>query len=409
MKLYVDLGLIKKGSKVKFTSTNDSIVLKESTIAVPGRMRSTSKVARIEVVIQGREKDASGIIEARVANYFAQCRVDVKERVSPPPSGVSGLFKDWDFDHRLSKNQQSALDTIEGSPTQGYILINSSHPINRRYFGEKPEKAKALLSHKSSLYVAELILNEALGRMISDAYQKDVIPKNHGPAIDIPFYIAERKLVMGDKIYDGFVFAELSGLEARRVNRLEEAKQKTEMTETELLENMEDRPRTMVEMYFGLGEQSRHTLEEIGTRFKITRERVRQIVNKALARNHAEKEGTEDVAYSEEADTRDYILEEGNRLKSEAERVVAVSAKMYATTPEKLYEHSRRANVVVPRQIAMYLLRNDIGLSFPSIGRQFNRDHTTVIHSCNKVKEMVGKNAKIRNRIEKVRKLLSSV
>ena len=175
-----------------------------------------------------------------------------------------------------------------------------------------------------------------------------------------------------------------------------------------MLESMEQRARTMVEMHFGLGEQPQHTLEEIGTRFKITRERVRQIINEALARTHAEKAGETDVDIEQEASTRDYILEEENRLKSEAERAVAITARMYETTPEKLYEHTRRAEVVVPRQIAMYLLRNELGLSFPSIGRQFNRDHTTVIHACTKVEEMVRKSTRIWGRVERIRKILAS-
>jgi len=405
LNLYVDLSLIKKGSKVTFSSTNNSIVLKKSKILVPRRMRATSKVAKMEIVFRGLKNDESGIVEARIGSYLAQCRVDIKEKKNVPPSGVTGLIKDWDFDDRLSRDQQSVLDSMEGSPTQGFILINSSHPINKRYFGENPLKKEALQSHKAQLYIAELILNESLGRMIKEAYEKDVIPKNYGPAIDIPFYIAQKKFELGDIIYDGFVDAEPTGLETRRIDKLEEAKHRSEMSEAELLENMEDRPRAMVEMYFGLGEQRRHTLEEIATRSNITRERVRQIINAALAATHEEKK-EEERLYDEEAGTRDYIQEEEKRLESEAERVIEKSAQMYGVPVEKLYEHTRRADVVIPRQIAMYLLRTDIGLSFPSIGRQFNRDHTTVIHACNKVKEMVGKNTKIRNRIEKIKKLV---
>lgn len=405
LSLYVDLATVKKGTKITFTSTNDSIVLKKGKISVPSRMRTTPKVAKMEVAIRGLKNDESGIIEASVGGYLAQCRVDIKVKKDHPPSGVTGLFKDWDFDNGLSKNQQSALDPMEGSPTQGFILINSSHPINKRYFGDNPQKKDALGSHKAQLYLAELILNESLGRMINEAYQKGVIPKNYGPAIDIPVYIAQKKLEFGEIIYDCFVDAEPTGLEARRSNRLEEAKQKNEMDETELLENMEERPRAMVEMYYGLGDQRRHTLEEIATRSGITRERVRQIINKALAPTHANKE-EDGGPFDDEADTHDYILAEENRLKSEAERIVNTSARMYGVTTEELYEHTRRANVVVPRQIAMYLLRTDLGLSYPSIGKQFDRDHTTVIYACNKVKEMAEKSVRVSNRIEKIRKLM---
>jgi chromosomal replication initiator protein len=160
----------------------------------------------------------------------------------------------------------------------------------------------------------------------------------------------------------------------------------------------------MVEMYYGLGDQRRHTLEDIATRSGITRERVRQIINKALAPTHTDKE--DDAALFDEADSHDYILAEENRLKSETERIIDTSAQVYGVIPKELLEQTRRANVVIPRQIAMYLLRTDMSLSFPSIGKLFNRDHTTVIHACNKVKKMIEKSVMFSNRIEKIKKLV---
>ncbi len=405
--LYVDLTTVKKGTKITFTSTNDSIVLKKSKIVVPKRMRTTPKVAKMEIPFRGLKDDESGIIKASVGEYLAQCRVDVKERQVVPPSGITGLFKDWDFDDGLSKNQQSTFDPVDGSPTHGFILINSSHPINKRYFGENPEKKEAIKYHKAQLYLAELILNEALSRMINEAYQKGVIPQNYGPGIDIPFYVAEKKFELGGIIYDCFVETEPTKSEKKRVSRLDNVMQKAEMDETSLLENMDERPRNMVEMYFGLGEQRRYTLEEIATKAGVTRERIRQIISKALAATYAETQEDE-YLYAGEASARDYIQEEENRLRSEAEKIAEVSARIYGVKVKELYEHTRRAPVVVPRQIAMYLLRTELGLSFPSIGQQFNRDHTTVMHACNKTKEMIEKNTRIKNRVERIKKLIVS-
>lgn len=407
LNLYVDLTLIKTGSKISFTSTNNSIVLKKTRISVPSRMRTTSKVAKMEVLFRGSKIDETGIIEASFGEYLAQCRVEIKTKLKIPPSGTGGLFNGFDFDDGLSENQQATLDSIEGSPTQGLILINSSHPINKYYFGDNPQKTEALQSRKAQLYISELILNESLGKIANDAHRKNLIPENYGPAIDIPIYIAQKKFEFGERIYSSFVEAEPAGLDVRRMDRLEEAKQESEMNETELLENMEDRQRSMVEMYFGLGEQLNHTLEEIAAKYGVTRERVRQIINKALAPARSKDEEEEDV-YDEEVGTRDYILEEEKRLKSETELIIEKSAQLYGVNRDELSEHTRRANVVIPRQVAMYLLRTDMRLSFPSIGKLFDRDHTTVIHACNKVKEMIGKNAKVRNRVEKIQKLIEN-
>jgi len=52
----------------------------------------------------------------------------------------------------------------------------------------------------------------------------------------------------------------------------------------QVLEALSDREREVVKLYFGIGEETAYTLEEIGIRFNLTRERVRQIKEKALKR-----------------------------------------------------------------------------------------------------------------------------
>jgi RNA polymerase primary sigma factor len=50
------------------------------------------------------------------------------------------------------------------------------------------------------------------------------------------------------------------------------------------LATLSDREKEVIKLYFGIGEDTAHTLEEIGQRFNLTRERVRQIKEKALRR-----------------------------------------------------------------------------------------------------------------------------
>ena len=50
------------------------------------------------------------------------------------------------------------------------------------------------------------------------------------------------------------------------------------------LDTLSTREKEVVKMYFGIGKETSHTLEEIGLRFSITRERVRQIKEKSLRR-----------------------------------------------------------------------------------------------------------------------------
>jgi chromosomal replication initiator protein len=55
----------------------------------------------------------------------------------------------------------------------------------------------------------------------------------------------------------------------------------------------------------------------------------------------------------------------------------------------ELKSKRRTQNLVVPRQIAMFLTRRLVNLSFPAIGEQFGgRDHTTVLHACRQVAKL---------------------
>jgi len=60
-------------------------------------------------------------------------------------------------------------------------------------------------------------------------------------------------------------------------------------------------------------------------------------------------------------------------------------AGWFGTTRAELLAHDRRPVAAVPRQIAMWLARAETGASYPSLGAQFERDHTTVLHGCQAV------------------------
>jgi hypothetical protein len=67
----------------------------------------------------------------------------------------------------------------------------------------------------------------------------------------------------------------------------------------------------------------------------------------------------------------------------------------------------RTANLVYPRQIAMYLCKNLTGFSLPAIGRQFGgRDHTTVLHAVRKFTHLVNTNAEIAAEVQALEKII---
>ena len=68
------------------------------------------------------------------------------------------------------------------------------------------------------------------------------------------------------------------------------------------------------------------------------------------------------------------------------QHIMQTVADYYSITVNDLVCHSRRREITVPRQIAMYLTREMTNLSLPQIGQVFgNRDHTTVLHGCDKI------------------------
>lgn len=80
----------------------------------------------------------------------------------------------------------------------------------------------------------------------------------------------------------------------------------------------------------------------------------------------------------------------------------------YYNIPEKsIYEKTRKKEVVKPRQIIMYILREEFGVSYPSIGEKLGgRDHTTVIHSCEKIKEELKNNLSLEQEVDHIRTLV---
>jgi chromosomal replication initiator protein len=87
--------------------------------------------------------------------------------------------------------------------------------------------------------------------------------------------------------------------------------------------------------------------------------------------------------------------------------VVDKVAEFYGIDEESIYEKTRRREVVRPRQIIMYILREDFSISYPTIGTKLGgRDHTTVIHSCEKIKREVVVDSELAKEIQNIRTLL---
>lgn len=82
-------------------------------------------------------------------------------------------------------------------------------------------------------------------------------------------------------------------------------------------------------------------------------------------------------------------------------------AKYFNIDARDIAGAKRSADVVFPRQIAMYLCRTVPQLSLPQIGKDFgNRDHTTVMHACNKIEKEIKENKNTKLIVESVKNIL---
>ena len=84
-----------------------------------------------------------------------------------------------------------------------------------------------------------------------------------------------------------------------------------------------------------------------------------------------------------------------------------VVAKYFNIKVDDLKSAKRSADIAVPRQIAMYLCRDVANLSLPKIGYEFGkRDHSTVIHACNKISKSINTDDELKNKIEEIKKIM---
>jgi chromosomal replication initiator protein len=70
-----------------------------------------------------------------------------------------------------------------------------------------------------------------------------------------------------------------------------------------------------------------------------------------------------------------------------------IVSNYYNISVDDLKSKRRSNEVAIPRQVAMYLCRSMIDMTFPQIGTEFgNRDHTTVMHACSKINSELSSN-----------------
>ena len=87
--------------------------------------------------------------------------------------------------------------------------------------------------------------------------------------------------------------------------------------------------------------------------------------------------------------------------------IIKAVAEFYDVSEKELLERSRKKEIVKPRQVIMYLLREELKSSFPFIGLKIGgRDHTTAIHACEKIRKEIELDSNLNDEINLIKEKL---
>lgn len=149
-------------------------------------------------------------------------------------------------------------------------------------------------------------------------------------------------------------------------------------------------------------ELGQETIEYLATHFQTNIRELEGALNQLLA--FCEMRGVEP-----NLETATAILN-GSRMRPKhisAKNVVEKTAKYFAIDMDEILGPKRDKDVVVPRQVAMYLLRSELHMSFPKVARELGRkDHTTAIHSVDKIEKAIAVDSNVRQQVNEIKEKL---
>jgi chromosomal replication initiator protein len=88
------------------------------------------------------------------------------------------------------------------------------------------------------------------------------------------------------------------------------------------------------------------------------------------------------------------------------EKVLNKISEFYGLNKEDILNQKRDRELVHPRQVMMYILRHELNYSYPKIGKELKRDHTTVIHGCEKIEKAIVQNDGLKQEISLIKNRL---
>jgi chromosomal replication initiator protein len=150
-------------------------------------------------------------------------------------------------------------------------------------------------------------------------------------------------------------------------------------------------------------ELARDTVEYLANNIKTNIRELEGALNQLLA--YAEMRGvTPDIS------TAEGLIGNVRRSRPQyvtSKQIIEKTARHFQIKTEEICSPKRDKHIVTPRQIAMYLLRSELHLSFPKIATELGRkDHTTAIHSVEKIEKAIKLDFLIREQVAEIREKL---
>lgn len=158
--------------------------------------------------------------------------------------------------------------------------------------------------------------------------------------------------------------------------------------------------------------------EKVGHRLNLIGDEVVSFIAQNYTGNIRELEGIINVIIAQaelrkqpihindvKAIMKNHIKEKSSRTP---EDIIELISKYYNTNPGLMSGKTRRQDIVYPRQICIYVLRDFLNVSYQAIGEKLGgRDHTTIMHSYEKVKEEKERNPQINKELEEIKQILT--
>jgi chromosomal replication initiator protein len=151
-------------------------------------------------------------------------------------------------------------------------------------------------------------------------------------------------------------------------------------------------------------EISQDALNYIATNIKNNIRELEGALNRLIVSAQlTEKEITLDFAKSQLAE----LISSGKKKGVTYKQILRAISSLYDISPDELIQKNRKKELVRPRQIAMYLMREELDFSYPGIGEKLGgRDHTTAIHAYEKIAKNLARDEKLKEELVQIREQL---